>query len=71
MESAPFKVQGHLHQENLVEGLDLASSEKWTVQEIQSGAELSWDSYVLVKEGMAISLKGYERIVFWNFEATD
>lgn len=68
-EGVPFKVRGDLHQENLVEGLDLAGSEKWNVQELQSETEVHWNSDVLGKEGLAISLKGYQRQVFWNFEA--
>ena len=66
--SAPFNMNAKQHQEHLVDSLDLASSEKWNLIEQVTGKQIEWDTEFLTKNGLTISLKAYQRKVFWEIE---
>ena len=66
--SAPFKKNGKLQQEHLIDGLDLSASKKWQLKEQVTGSEIEWDTEVLTKKGFTVSLEAYQRKLFWEFE---
>jgi glycosidase len=66
--NSPTALVGNISPQ-LVEVLELSSAQSWRTEELHSATELEWETAILRKEGLPVSLAAYQSQVFWNFEA--